>query len=165
MKLQKRRRPSHVSLAQAERLLPRVRSIVVELQLLQQAIDLVDSLEIEFEDDDAFSDGMDSYGNVDGYDAVDGYDEMELNTKLNKEFHRLSYLYYKKLEQLEQYGCILKDLEEGLVDFPHRFQGRKVFLCWKLGEDKVQFWHGADDGYTGRQKIVRDETLCEERLK
>jgi hypothetical protein len=62
------------------------------------------------------------------------------------------------LEQLQDYvdelgsiGVELKDYESGLIDFPGRHQGRDIFLCWKLGEDKVDHWHELHSGYAGRQ--------------
>ena len=62
------------------------------------------------------------------------------------------------LEQLQDYvdelgsiGVELKDYESGLIDFPGRHQGRDVYLCWKLGEDKVSHWHELHSGNAGRQ--------------
>lgn len=47
----------------------------------------------------------------------------------------------------------LKDLDRGLVDFPAIIGGREVFLCWKVGEDDIHFWHELDGGYAGRERI------------
>lgn len=57
------------------------------------------------------------------------------------------------VEELEMIGVDLKDYETGLVDFPGRHQGREIFLCWKLGEEKVDHWHELHTGYNGRQPI------------
>jgi hypothetical protein len=40
-----------------------------------------------------------------------------------------------------------------LIDFPALYQGREVLLCWKLGEDRIAFWHGVDEGFRGRKPI------------
>ena len=56
-------------------------------------------------------------------------------------------------EELTDIGVELKDIESGLIDFPGRHQGRDVFLCWKLGEDKVEYWHELHAGFAGRQPI------------
>ena len=56
-------------------------------------------------------------------------------------------------EELDKVGCDLKDYQIGLVDFPGLLDGREVCLCWKLGEEKVAFWHETDVGYSGRQPI------------
>ena len=50
-------------------------------------------------------------------------------------------------------GVILKDLEAGLCDFPYEHDGRIVYLCWKLGEDKIRWWHEISDGFAGRQSL------------
>ena len=74
-------------------------------------------------------------------------------TKFNKTFHKLSSEFYEKLEQLEQLGCMVKDVEQGLVDFVHRFEGRDVFLCWRLSEENSHYWHERDSEFAGRKKI------------
>jgi len=57
------------------------------------------------------------------------------------------------LAELRQIGCEFKGFEEGLVDFYSWRDGRPVFLCWKLGEDRIRYWHEVDAGYAGRQPI------------
>ena len=64
--------------------------------------------------------------------------------------------------KIEDSGCLLKDLEEGLIDFPCKAGGREVYLCWKVGEPSVRFWHNTDEGFAGR-KPVEGEML--EQLK
>ena len=58
--------------------------------------------------------------------------------------------YQKELEEL---GIQLKDRRLGLVDFPSELSGKRVYLCWRLGEAEVQFWHEEDAGYSGRQPL------------
>jgi hypothetical protein len=55
--------------------------------------------------------------------------------------------------ELEVLGIVLKDRRLGLIDFPGELDGRKVWLCWRLGEAAVQYWHDLDAGYAGRQPI------------
>jgi hypothetical protein len=55
--------------------------------------------------------------------------------------------------ELEELGILLKDRRLGLVDFPSEMAGRRVLLCWRLGEAEVQFWHDEDAGYAGRQPL------------
>src|SRR5215831_6028630 len=50
-------------------------------------------------------------------------------------------------------GVIIKDLDVGLCDFPHMRDGRVVYLCWKLGEDDVGWWHEIETGFAGRRPI------------
>ena len=56
------------------------------------------------------------------------------------------------LVELEQIGCEFKG-EEGLVDFHGTLDGREIFWCWKLGEDRITHWHELDAGFKGRQPI------------
>jgi len=55
-------------------------------------------------------------------------------------------------------GCVVKDIEQGLVDWYARAGGRDVFLCWKLGEKQVQYWHELEAGYPGRRPISELES-------
>ncbi len=57
------------------------------------------------------------------------------------------------IDQVHGHGCLLKDLSVGLIDFPARIGGKEAYLCWKLGEPSVQFWHGIAEGYTGRKPL------------
>jgi hypothetical protein len=57
---------------------------------------------------------------------------------------------------VQEYGCVIKDLDIGLLDFPTLFRGREVYLCWKLGEPAIAFWHGTDEGFAGRKEIDQD---------
>ena len=57
------------------------------------------------------------------------------------------------VRELTALGIELKDYESGLVDFPAERDGRLVYLCWRLGEEKVQFWHEIDAGFVGRRPL------------
>lgn len=59
----------------------------------------------------------------------------------------------KLLGEVQQLGCELKGLDEGLVDFPTERDGRTVYLCWKLGEERIAYWHELDSGFAGRQPL------------
>jgi hypothetical protein len=50
-------------------------------------------------------------------------------------------------------GVIVKDLAEGLIDFPSLLHGREVYLCWRLGEDGIHWWHEIEGGFAGRQPL------------
>ena len=60
------------------------------------------------------------------------------------------------VESIQQMGCLVKDLDSGLVDFPTTFRGVEVCLCWKLGETGIEWWHGLEEGFRGRKPIDRD---------
>ena len=57
------------------------------------------------------------------------------------------------IEKIQETGCLIKDLDVGLVDFPTLFRGEEVYLCWKLGECGISFWHGTQEGFAGRKPI------------
>src|SRR2546422_2411629 len=59
------------------------------------------------------------------------------------------------LEELEQVGCVFKGFEQGLVDFYGKLDGRDVFWCWKVGEDRIEHWHDLEAGYAGDRKSTR----------
>jgi hypothetical protein len=68
----------------------------------------------------------------------------------------------ESVEQIHSLGCLIKDLDLGLVDFPALYRGAEVYLCWKLGEPAIEYWHGVDEGFAGR-KIIDDDFLAELR--
>jgi hypothetical protein len=57
------------------------------------------------------------------------------------------------LEQIIETGCVVKDLDVGLLDFPARIDDEDVYLCWKLGEDRIRFYHRQNEGFSGRKPI------------
>lgn len=57
------------------------------------------------------------------------------------------------LRTFHEWGCELKDLEQGLVDFPAYRSGRLIYLCWRRGEPRVAFWHDVESGFAGRQPL------------
>jgi hypothetical protein len=50
-------------------------------------------------------------------------------------------------------GIVVRDIEQGLIDFPGLRDGRQIYLCWRLGEDTVNFWHDRETGFPGRQPL------------
>jgi hypothetical protein len=59
------------------------------------------------------------------------------------------------VEEIQEIGCLVKDLDTGLIDFPTLFRGEEVYLCWRMGETDIQFWHGVHEGVAGRKEIDR----------
>ena len=57
------------------------------------------------------------------------------------------------VDALHALGGVPKDVELGLVDFPHLREGRLVNLCWQYGESHVGWWHGFDEGYAARKPL------------
>jgi hypothetical protein len=73
--------------------------------------------------------------------------------KKKQELNAAVSSYYKSIEQLEATGVVIKDVEQGLLDFPSKRFDEEVWLCWKVGEDEIKFWHAKDEGFMGRKPL------------
>jgi hypothetical protein len=67
-------------------------------------------------------------------------------TELKAEIVRL-------INRIEAYGCVVKDIDLGLLDFPALREGRPIYLCWKAGEAMLAHWHGTDEGFSHRKPL------------
>ena len=59
----------------------------------------------------------------------------------------------EQIEAIQDTGCLIKDIEIGLVDWITMHQGREVYLCWKYGETQVAWWHEIEAGFAGRRPV------------
>ena len=57
------------------------------------------------------------------------------------------------VDQVDEWGVALRDIGTGLIDFPALANGRPIWLCWRLGEDDINWWHEADRGFDERQRL------------
>ncbi len=57
------------------------------------------------------------------------------------------------INRIEAYGCVVKDMDLGLLDFPALRDGRPVYLCWKAGEPSVTHWHGTEEAFGDRKSL------------
>ena len=73
--------------------------------------------------------------------------------KAGSEYGVEAYNLYLALGRITELGVVLKDLDMGLLDFPHEREGRVVFLCWHPPEESVEYWHDIDAGYAGRRPL------------
>ena len=62
----------------------------------------------------------------------------------------------RAVDDIVELGIEVKDLDEGLVDFPALRGGETVLLCWRLGEDEIRYWHTVEDGFAGRRPLPLD---------
>jgi hypothetical protein len=60
----------------------------------------------------------------------------------------------KMASQISGFGCLLKDIDLGLIDFPGEVENEVVFLCWQYGEPQVVAWHPVDQGFAARQALT-----------
>ncbi|HKW57253.1 MAG TPA: DUF2203 domain-containing protein [Candidatus Acidoferrum sp.] len=72
---------------------------------------------------------------------------------LRSEHQQLAQSLKAALNRILQTGCLIKDLEVGLLDFPAVIDNEDVYLCWKFGEDRIRFYHRQDEGFAGRKPI------------
>ncbi|MGW8249066.1 MAG: DUF2203 domain-containing protein, partial [Anaerolineales bacterium] len=79
-----------------------------------------------------------------------------LNNGGNKAASQAS-LYFEQMREIVDHiqdsGAEVKDVNSGLLDFRSHREGREVYLCWRYGEDEIQYWHDLDAGFAGRQPL------------
>lgn len=79
-------------------------------------------------------------------------------TQIEEELEKDSQRLQEYVDELRALGVEPKNGPEGLVDFPALVDGRLVFLCWKLGEPEITFWHDLEAGFRGRQPLTAGAT-------
>jgi hypothetical protein len=137
--------PRFFTLAQAEKLLPQVESAIREAIARKSEYDHAEA------DWQSFSRRVTELGGMQ-------VDRSRLIEQKNR--REAAALHVKNsIERVHEFGCLVKDLDIGLIDFPTLLEGETVYLCWKLGESGIQFWHGVHEGFRGRKTI--DETFLE----
>jgi hypothetical protein len=129
--------PREFTLDEASALLPRLSEILVEMQETKTALD---ALRAEL-------------GKLTRTAGGNGHlVEAKVSPK-RREAQTMADRLNELLEEVNKLGCELKGVEEGLIDFPAHRDGRAVYLCWKLGEERIAFWHELDTGFAGRQPL------------
>ena len=133
--------PKTFTLSEANALLPSVKALIEQLQGLQRSIAQTTQQLDEL---------------VSKLSQGDGYPIHALKDQIvNVARHQLQLIeaFQSALNSLQELGCELKDLALGLVDFYGMREGELVYLCWKLGEDQIHFWHTLEGGYASRQAL------------
>ena len=136
--------PQYFTRDEAEMLLPKVQ------RLLNQAL----TLKAEFEQAKAVLDNTTREIMARGGMAIDTGRLLQTRQTRDTSATELGAV----LERIHEHGCLVKDLDMGLLDFPTLYAGREVYLCWKFGESRIEFWHGVDEGFRGR-KLIDEEFL------
>ncbi len=88
-----------------------------------------------------------------GAPAPRGEARMDRLVRGKEELKFIAEEFNVSLHEVLQLGCLLKDVDMGLVDFPTFRHGREAFLCWRRGEAAVGYWHGLDEGFAGRKPL------------
>lgn len=84
--------------------------------------------------------------------------EYEQAAKVRFERDHLAESLKAALEKIQATGCVVKDLEAGLLDFPAVIDNQEVYLCWRLGEERIRFYHRQDEGFAGRKPLDLSDT-------
>lgn len=122
---------------EAEALLPQISVVLSEIQVKQKELlqtqEELDALRLQA--------------------AGNGYHLQERIVNLQRELTHQAQILRNLLDELAGFGCVLKDSERGLIDFLSLRDGREIYLCWYLGEERINFWHDLDTGFAGRQPL------------
>ncbi len=130
--------PKVFTLEEANRLVPQAR---VSIRLMQKAVAEAEGLRDGFEVLELL--GAAAEGSPEHAEYVAIQERLQFCRDTFREEH----------ERLTQSGALLRDLQAGLVDFHALRDGRPVFLCWRLGEEAIGYWHEIDSGFAGRRPL------------
>ena len=122
---------------EANALLPKLTAIIRSLQTVREKIL---SLEVEIDTLELIAEKNDA-------GALS-----TLNKKVDEYTHAMT-AFNNLVDEIHELGCFLKDVDAGLIDFYAMQNNRGVFLCWRLGEEKVEYWHDINTGFTSREKL------------
>ena len=133
--------PRQFTIAQAEEVLPRLTPLLVEMRDLKHEHDRSQARAVEL------AAPMRTNGHILEDELKEAQAEME------KAAARINDL----IKQVQALGYELKDIDQGLIDFRSMMNGREVYLCWKLGEERISWWHPLGSGFAGRQPLEEKE--------
>ena len=133
--------PSRFTLDEAQRMLPRLTSLITQMRELKLEHDRFQAQVAELAQT-ARSNGHVIEDELKG--ALAGMENAA--TRING-----------LIKQVQALGCELKDIDQGLIDFRSMMNGREVYLCWKLGEERISWWHELGVGFAGRQPLEERE--------
>ncbi len=132
------------SLKEANSILPQIKLIVDEIKDKRKRLyDFIEKYEEEME------------SNQDELEIMMIKTEIDA---LNKEISEL-------IDIIESFGAVVKGIDPVLVDFPSYHNDQLIWLCWKEGEDKIEYWHGFNEGFAGRKPVSELEEDVEENSR
>jgi hypothetical protein len=128
--------------------IPEMREILEQLKSQREDLIRLRDLVLERQEAvEAGSEGSSSRGQDD--DAPD--DELRL---IRLRMQGLIDQMQAAVARIDELGITLRDIESGLIDFPALATGRQIWLCWRLGEDDIEWWHELDEGFSGRRLLI-----------
>jgi hypothetical protein len=133
--------PQRFTLEEAEALLPRLIPLVAQMQELKQKYDSI----------------IESLGATDARVQTNGNPAAHGGEASRQALESVTGELNSVVEEISSHGCEVKDLSLGLLDFRSLRDGREVYLCWKAGEPRIEWWHHLDTGFASRQPISREQ--------
>jgi hypothetical protein len=79
--------------------------------------------------------------------------EVLRDRRRSRAFTELKAEIVRLINRIEAHGCVVKNIDVGLLDFPSMRDGRPVYLCWKAGEPELTHWHGTDESFADRKPL------------
>ncbi len=122
----------YYSTSEAEDMIPLLKNQIINLMKLGRAIDFLESVDIQYDDE---------------------YETIKQDITMNKKFHEYSLRFCKEVEDLLNQGVVLRDIEEGLVNFFSLHNGKEIFLNWRIGEHKIDSWYEVGSEYESKKPI------------
>ncbi len=129
--------PKLFTLDEANALLPRLREILAEMQEKKASLDRVRA----------------ELGEMTRTASGNGHLLAQQVDRRRRDGETLSERLNALLGEINRLGCELKGLEEGLIDFRSKRGNRTVYLCWKLGEERIGYWHDLETGFASREPL------------
>jgi len=127
---------------EADRLLPSLESIFREMA--QRSLRLREVLELAQDLEEYWGDRI----------GAPEFPERAAYLELVREREELQASLQQDIERILGLGAVLKDYQQGLVDFYGIVEGRLVFLCWQRGETALRFYHTLESGFAGRRPLA-----------
>jgi len=122
----------YYTISEAEDVIPFLKPRMINLIKLSRAIEFLESVDIQYDDE---------------------YETIKQDVSMNKKFHEYSLKFCREVEKLLKMGVVLKDTEEGIVNFFSLNEGKEIFLCWKLGEHRIDSWYEMNSDYEFRKPL------------
>jgi hypothetical protein len=129
--------PTYFTRDEAEALLPRLRPLLLELRTLHEELEPL----------------QEQIGDLVLKMRGNGHAHQGELAALHERTRALTAATEERVRRIGRWGVIVKDLAMGLVDFPTQRDGREVYLCWRLDEPHIAWWHAPEDGFAGRQPL------------
>ena len=127
----------YYSLDEANEKIADIKPRILQLIKLSKAIDLLDSIDIQYSDE---------------------FETIKQDVAMNKKFHEYSLNFCKEVETLLKQGIVLRDIEQGLVNFFAMHANKELFLCWKINEEQISTFYETDSSYEFRKPVSELKT-------